>query len=153
VDRGEGDGVNVAVFAGDLKRTLVGLAKDLVLAPSATPPDGADGVDDVVGGEAVAKGEDGLAGGEAGVALAFAEQLGAGGTVDGAVNAASAAELFVGGIDDGVELVRGNVGMDDLNHGTGMTPNCASPLTTIPRRDRCDTGHGSPSIGLAFHTD
>ena len=68
-DRREGDGADVAVLAGNLERTPVGLAEELVLAASPAAPDGADGVDDVAGGEAVAKSEDGQADGKGRVAL------------------------------------------------------------------------------------
>ena len=72
-------------------------------------PDGADGVDDVFCGEAIAFGDFGITGTAAAEAFAFFEEVGACGAVDGSVHSATPEEAGVGGIDDGVELESGDV--------------------------------------------
>ncbi|MNN71633.1 hypothetical protein D3C81_1875870 [compost metagenome] len=50
--------------------------------------------------------------------LAFGQQAGAGGTVDGAVHTAAAQQGFVGRVDDGVNGQLGDVALPDFNaHG------------------------------------
>ena len=89
--------------------------------PAAAPrrlaalPDRADGVDDMAGLEAIAARDLGLAGLAAAERAAFGEQLRPGGAMDGAVDAAAAEQGGVGRVDDGVDVERGDVGLEDLD--------------------------------------
>lgn len=77
--------------------------------------DRADGVDYVPGWEIACTGDDRLARAQSSRKLtttndaALFEDTGATAAVDRAVNAASAEESAVGGVDDGVDLLRGDV--------------------------------------------
>ncbi|RCI09025.1 hypothetical protein L249_4974 [Ophiocordyceps polyrhachis-furcata BCC 54312] len=79
--------------------------------------DGADGVNDMFGGQFVASGDPGLAGGATTDEAALMNEVGAGSAVDGAVDAASAHEGRVGGVDDGVEPELGDVAAGDADAG------------------------------------
>lgn len=109
---------STAVLDGDMEAPLVaageqGLAGRLVLE------DGADGVDDVLGGQFVSPGDDGVARlaavGVAGDALV--DEAAAGGGVDCAVDAAAAAEGVFRGVDDGVDGEGGDVCAEEGDAG------------------------------------
>jgi hypothetical protein len=68
-------------------------------------------VDHVAGGQAVAARDAGLPRRAAAEGAALGQQLGAGGVVDRAVDAAAAEQAFVGGVDDGVDGEPGDVGL------------------------------------------
>jgi len=69
-------------------------------------------VDDVAGLEVVAAGDPGFAGRAAAEGAAFGQQPGPGGAMDGAVHPAAAPQRLVGGVDDGVDVQRRDVGRD-----------------------------------------
>lgn len=109
---------STAILDGNLEAAFVaageqGLAGCLVLE------DGADGVDDVLGGQFVSPGDDGVARlaamGVAGDALM--DEAAAGGGVDCAVDAAAAAEGVFRGVDDGVDGEGGDVCAEEGDAG------------------------------------
>ena len=113
-DRGEGDGLE-PVGLGECQAVAIARGERLVLALVAAVPDRADGVDDVAGGEVVAAGDARLAGGAAAKGPALGYQLGAGGAVNGAVDAGPAKERGLGRVDDGSADLRGDVAFDNLD--------------------------------------
>jgi hypothetical protein len=54
----------------------------------------------------------GVAGPAATQPAALGKELGAGGAMNGTINATTAQQGFVGGVDDGINLQRGDVGLD-----------------------------------------
>ncbi|KAI9163809.1 Calcium channel YVC1 [Paramyrothecium foliicola] len=112
-DAAKGDGLDTA-RDGQLQALLVAAAEQ-GLAGALVLEDGADGVDDVLGGQAVAAGDAGLAGGTAAELRALGAQAAARGEVDGAVDAAAAEEGAVGGVDDGVDLEGGDVAAEEAD--------------------------------------
>lgn len=109
---------STAVLDGNLEAAFVaaaeqGLAGRLVLE------DGADGVNDVLGGQLVSPGDDGVARlaavGVPGDALM--DEAAAGGGVDCAVDAAAAAEGVFRGVDDGVDGEGGDVCAEEGDAG------------------------------------
>src|SRR5262245_16100470 len=78
-------------------------------------------MDDVTRLQAKARRDLGLARRAAAEQPAGGLQLGARGPMDGAVNPAAAHERAVGGIDDGIDVERGDISLDDvdtLGHGS-----------------------------------
>ncbi len=65
----------------------------------------------------MAAGDLGAAGRAAAERAAFVQQVGSGGAMDGAVDAAAAEQRAVGGVDDGVDVKRGDVGDVDVENG------------------------------------
>src|SRR5262249_49584259 len=90
------------------RRAITG-REQVVLALAATAPHRSDGVDDVLGFEAVAAGDLGGTGIAAAERATFGEKLRAGGAMDGAVDAAAAEQRSVGGVDDGPDIERRDV--------------------------------------------
>jgi len=94
----------------------MGAGEGFRFAAFAVAVDGADGVDDELGGKASAVGDYGSAGREmAGLqscddGFAFGEDGWASGAVNGAVHASAAEERGVGSVDDGVGGFFGDVG-------------------------------------------
>ena len=114
-----GDGGKVHGLAAvlDRKRQTASVAggQQRLLPVAAAVPDGAGGVDDEAGGQAVAPGDLRLAGAAAVQRAAFRQQLRPCGPMDGAVHSAPAQKTGVGGVDDGVRGLFGNVALDDLD--------------------------------------
>lgn len=114
----------------------------------------ADGVDDPPGGQVEAWSLDGVpdvqAAGQLGAAqrLAGGEQLRAGGTVDGAIDSSSAQKRAVGGVDDGVDLLRGDVTGDGFDSHPDLPPGLPGPARTVgPESAGDDSGPGSIAAG------
>jgi len=80
-------------------------------------PDRTDGVDQVPGGKPVATRHLRRAGGTAGKRPALRRQFRPGGALDRAVDATAAEQRLVRGVDNGVELERGDVGDRDFQAG------------------------------------
>ena len=120
-DRRECDGLQV-VGDGEAEAVAIAAGQSLRLAVVAVAVTWADGVNDVAGFQAVAVGEAGLAGGAAADCAALAQQVRAGGAVDGAVDASSAEQGLVGGVDDGVDREGGDVGLLDVDTVHGGIP-------------------------------
>ena len=121
-DAGEGDGA-AGVGGGEGEGVTVAGGELFGFAVGAAAPDGADGVDDVLRGEAEAGRDAGFAGGTAHAGTDFGNrqarlvEVGARGPVDGAVHAAAAEHPLVRGVDDGIDGEEGDVGLDDFDHG------------------------------------
>ena len=96
------------------KRGAIAGGEQFLLALVAAAPDRPDRVNDVPGLEPVAAGDLGGTGVAAAQRLALGQELGSGGAMDGAVDAAAAEQRPVGGIDDGVDVERRDVGDADL---------------------------------------
>jgi hypothetical protein len=77
-------------------------------------PDRANGVNHMPCRKAISPGDLGVAGFAAMQATAFIEKLRTGGAMNRPVDATAAEQRAVGGIDDGVDVQRGDVGDDDL---------------------------------------
>ena len=114
-DGWEGDGFEV-VLMGKTEAVVIGLAQQVILAAIAAVPDGSDGVDDVLGLEISGGSDDSLAGGATALSgndlSALFEDFGAAGTVDGAIDTASAHERAVGGVDNGIGILLGDITLD-----------------------------------------
>lgn len=106
-----GDGVVVGEAEGFAIATGEGCG---FVACASAIIDGTHGVDNIFCSEAASGGEDGLAGGETvdfgDDALALFEDGRTAGTMDGAIDAASAEEGRIGGVDDGFGGLFGDVG-------------------------------------------
>src|SRR5262245_66192220 len=108
-DRGE------AVLGGKREAVAIAAREQPVFAALAATPDGANGVDHMARLEAETGRDLGLA------RLATAERgaslfkLGAGGAMDRAIDAATAEQAPIGGVDDGVDVERGDIALDDLD--------------------------------------
>ena len=74
-------------------------------------------MDDVTGLEVVAAGDFGLAGAAAIEHAAFGQQLVSCGAMNGTVHTATAEEGGVGGIDDGIDVEGGDVGLESCEDG------------------------------------
>jgi len=101
---------------GEGKAVAVGVAQEPVLILLPAPPDGAHGMNDVTRPQAAGPRDDRLprgAGADAGDDRpAFLEDPGAAGAMDGSVHAAAPEEPRVGGVDDGVRVLPGDVPLD-----------------------------------------
>ena len=127
-DGGEGERVD-SVVIGEADGLAVATGQDCGLIVVSAAINGTDRVDDVFGWKAASRREDCFACGEtAGLhfgydAFAFFEDGGSSGAVDGAIDTASAEEGRVGGIDDGLGGLFGDVGgaveVDELVVGEG----------------------------------
>ena len=102
------------MLGGQRERGAIAGGEQRLLALAAAAPDRTDRMDDVPGLEAIAAGDLGGAGVAAAQGLAFGQQLRSGGAMDGAVDAAAAEQRGVGGVDDGVDVERRDVGDADL---------------------------------------
>ncbi len=111
-DGGEGD-CPQAVFDREGEACLIAGGEELGFAVVAVVPYGTHRVDDVFRRQAVTFGDLGLARFATAEGHAFFQQGGAGGSMDGAVDAASAEQGFVGGVYDGVHLEACEVTLGD----------------------------------------
>lgn len=85
-----------------------------VLALPAAVPDRPHRVNDVAGGQPIAVGDLGVAGGAAAELAAFGQQFRPGGAMNRTINAATAQQRGVRRIDDGIDLEGRDVGDDDV---------------------------------------
>ena len=99
VDGGEGDGLD-GVLCGQGKAVLIAVGQEAVFVVLSAPPDGAGGVDDVLGREIVCPGNFGFSRSTASKGLAFCQKGWPCRPVNGAVDAPAAEQGCVGGIDN-----------------------------------------------------
>jgi len=100
-----------AVRARKFHGAAIARCQQFRLAVHATAPDWANGVNDVLGGQPVARGEFCLAGLAASQETALVEQVRSGGTMNRTINATATEERRVRSIDDRVDGERGDVGL------------------------------------------
>lgn len=98
-------------LAGKLDGIPIAGRQQFRLAVGSAAPDGPHRVNDVLCREAIALGALGLAGLAAAQESAFMEQLRPCSAVDGAIDTAAAQKRGIGGIDDGVHLQQGDIGL------------------------------------------
>src|ERR1700675_3443914 len=99
---------------GQVQCRAIAGGKQLLLALAATVPDRTDGVNDVLGRQPMTPRDLGSAGRAAAERSAFDKQFRPRGAMDRAVNATATEQRLIGGIDDGVDRKRGDVGNADL---------------------------------------
>jgi hypothetical protein len=100
--------------SGQIERRPVTAGEHRLFVCGAAVPHRADRVDDVLCLQLMAVGDLGAAGGAAAERATFLQQSRPGGAMDGAVHAAAAEQRAVGGVDDRVNVERGDVGDFDL---------------------------------------
>jgi hypothetical protein len=106
-----------AMLGGKFERAAITGGEQNLLAGAAAAPNRPDGMDDVAGLQIETRRDLSLAGRAAAERKAGLQQLRSGGAVDGAVDAAAAGKLRIGGVDDGVDVQRRDVGDDDFEAG------------------------------------
>src|ERR1035437_1501570 len=111
--RREGQGSD-SVVIGDLDRNTIATGEGFSLALVTSPRHRADGVNDIFGGQSPAGSDDSFAGGEGADcgddALALLKDGGAASVVNRTIHAAAAEQRGVGGVDEGLDAFRGDVG-------------------------------------------
>ena len=112
-DQRKGDRLAV-VFPGQEERRPIAGGEHFRLPLAAAPPYGPHGMDHILAGQPVALRDPGAPGLAAAQCPAFLQQLGAGGAMDTAVDAAAAQKRRIGRVDDGVHVHFRDVIPDDL---------------------------------------
>src|SRR5579862_1826810 len=112
-DRGKCDR-GQAMGHGQVQRRAIAGCQQLLLTLAAAVPDRTDGVNDMLRRQPITAGDLGGAGRAAAKRSAFDKQFRSGGAMDRAVDATAAEQAPIGGIDDGVDRKRGDVGNADL---------------------------------------
>ena len=102
------------MLCGEREALDVTTFQKLVFAFVAAVPHRPDGVDDEFGRQIVAFGDLGLAGFTALEHHALGQKLGPGRAVNGPVHAAPAQQCCVRGIDDGINVKRGNITLENF---------------------------------------
>jgi len=115
---GKGKGTD-SVLERELEDPAVTGRKGGMFAMGAIVPDGADGVNDKAGGQVVAAGDFCIAGGATVKRPAFFQQGGAGSPMYGAIDAASAEQGGVGGVNDRIGFATGDIALNNFDpvHG------------------------------------
>src|SRR6266446_5362546 len=103
-----------AVLRREPQAVAIARREQLRLPPRPAPPHPTDGVDDVARRQPVAARDARFAGGAAAKGAALRDELRAGRAMDRAVDAASAEEGGVRGIDDGIDVELGDVAAMEL---------------------------------------
>ena len=111
-DGWEGNGAQF-VFLHKLHAAAIAASQGGFLAIASSAPYGADGVDHPASGKVVAFRYLGVACFTASQCPAFSQQTRPGGPVNCSVHSAPAEQGVVGGVDDGVDVQRGDVSLDD----------------------------------------
>src|SRR6202030_4316104 len=88
--------------------------KQLAFALTAAVPDRTDGVNDVLGRQPMTPCDLGSTGRAAAERSAFDKQFRSRGAMDRTIDATAAEQRLIGGIDDGVDRKRGDIGNADL---------------------------------------
>src|SRR5258708_6346891 len=100
-----------------LQAAPIARGQKIRFAPRPAAPYRTHGVDDVPGREPVTARDLRITRRAAAEQTAFGEQLRTGGTMDRTVDTSSAEEGRIGGVDDGVDGERGDVGLTRFEHG------------------------------------
>jgi hypothetical protein len=114
--RGKSDS-GEAMLSGKLERAAIAGCEQDRLAGAAAAPDRPNGMNDVTGLQVETGRDLGLARRAAAEPKAGRQQLRPGGAVDGALDAAAAGELRIGGVDDRIDIERRDVGDEDFETG------------------------------------
>jgi hypothetical protein len=102
---------------GDFERAAIAGREQSILVSAAAAPDRPHRMDHMSRPELEARRDLGFAGWATIQRQAGLEKLGAGGPVDGAINAAAAGKARIGGVDDRIDAERRNVGDEDFETG------------------------------------
>jgi hypothetical protein len=118
----------------------------LILVGVAAVPDRSDGMNHMRGRQPVSSGDLGVTGRAATKRAAFRKQFGASPTMDGAIDAASAEQRRIRGVDDGVNAQRCDVGnydfqprLAELARGAAQTQAAALTLTPLSVNSCCNS--------------
>ena len=130
-----------AVRRGELERIAVAVGKQPAFAPLAAAPHRPHGVDHIAGRQIEAGRDLGLAGGAAAERGTRVGQFGPGGAMDGAADPAARRQRLVGGVDDGVDIERGDIAFDGVDPGRHGSIAGRNGLAIKPLRDGL-TGRG-----------
>lgn len=128
-DGGKGNGGEIVLLSQQHAATI-GASQKAGLTVTASSPDRPHSMHDIPGLEVVAPCQPRLAGWTAANAAAGGEQVRSGGPMNGPVDAATAKQRRIGGIDDGVHIQRRDVGLDDLDamrHGNSVVTRLQQP--------------------------
>jgi len=104
----------VEIAGNERERGAIAGGEQIRLVLLAATPDRTDRVDHVTRLQPVAARDLGGSGLAAAERVAFGLQLGAGGAVNRSIDPTAADETGIGGVDDGIDVERGDVGNDDL---------------------------------------
>jgi len=102
------------VGIAELDGAAIAGGQQRILSVASTVPDWPDGMNDMPRGQAVASGDFGTAGLATAEHAAFGKEFGTGRAMDRAVDAASAEQRTIRGVDDGVNAQSRDVGDDDF---------------------------------------
>jgi hypothetical protein len=116
-DGGEGDACKLARGCKG-ERFCIGAGEQGRLPVRASMPYRPDGVDDMPGRQIAAAGNDCIPGGAPADLFTLLQYGGTAGTVNSPVYAPSAKQGGVGGVDDGINLLKGNISFYQLKHGS-----------------------------------
>src|SRR5713226_4208275 len=110
------------MFFGQSQRVPIATRQEFVFITLAAVPDGSDGVNDPFGPKAISFGDLGFAGITSIERPTFFRELGAGGAVNCSIDASAAQETLVGGVDNRIDVKRGNIALNNLNAGIHWQP-------------------------------
>jgi hypothetical protein len=121
----------------EFDRADVARRQRLIFALASAVPHGSDGMNDMPRRQAVAFGDFGAAGLAAIERAAFGQQFGSRRAMDRTIDAATAEQRRVGGVDDGVNAQRRDIGDNDFQPrradlANGQTQAVAAALTVTP---------------------
>lgn len=122
----EGDAL-CAMFFRQQQGMAVAIGQQIVLIRMAALPDGTDGMDYPFRRQPVTPGDFRLACIASTKCAAFGQKFGAGCTVNGTVHTTAAEQGAVGGIDDCIDIQRGDIGLQAFQkrfHGEKCSGNC-----------------------------
>jgi hypothetical protein len=105
------------VLLTEHQRTAIAGGKQIILTVAATIPHRPNRVDHMTGLEPITLGDLGITGGATLQRTAFGQQFRPRGPMDRAIDPAAAEQRRIGGVDDGVNAKRCNIGDDDFQPG------------------------------------
>src|SRR5918911_3482445 len=125
---------------GELEAAPIGAGERVVFAGLATRPDGAHRVGDPAGGQAESRRDARVACRAGGQGSAGTHQLGPGSVVDRTVNTASSQQGAVGGVDDAVYVLLGDVAPDECDPSVKDHTSSLPRLAIRPRQSTARAG-------------